>query len=257
MEYTIESTAANIVKITMGISAYPLTVIFKKVDYDVYTETGQTVTISPDVTPTTYTYILSGAAGVEWEATLPSDGVYKIYITENTVEHIHLFINTYTLDEYLKSVVGNILCCNPLDACHCGTLCDDYYDFNTLVLLSLTFFGEANIDIQLDYRTFTTEYLYKDYKYECKTVGVGPYMWSDAGTTLLQDSTGLSVTNNQPLTLGDIYSCVETGQPDTFGGATLSALTSDLTTRLNYTADAIYRYTKYMETCDVIRGCSC
>lgn len=257
MEYIIKTINANTFRLTIGLSSYDLDLQVTKITPTTYVEETQTLSIDPDVSPTAGVYTLSGSADDEWNISLSSDGVYKIYVTESGTQHVHIFINTNTLDVYLKSILPNIVCCNPVDKCHCGTMCDDYYDFNILALLSLSCFGVDNIDIQFDYRTFSGEYLYRDYRYECKSAGSGPYVWTDSGQTVLNTSGGEAVSSATALTVGNIYTCIRTGLPDAFGGATVTALNSDLVSQLQYTADAIYRYSEYMDTCTENAGCSC
>lgn len=252
MEYSIEPTGANEIKITItGSSGYTVYVEPNKIVPLTHVEEEADVTISPSVEETDNVHELYGESGDEFTITFAEDGVYKLYVTENSVAYVYVFISTADLDEWLYDSINTLLCLNnnsSTNVCNCSASCATYYGFNVVAMLCMTFVGDPNNNVAFNFNQMNSGYLYAGYQYECVSDGEGSFDWRSSGTVLLQDSNGNNVTTNQ-LTVGKIYTCIESGTPDEWGtviATVLTPLNSTLVTSLNYIADSIDRFERYL-----------
>lgn len=251
MEYTIEAIARDVIKITLG--QYDLDMTPVIIEAYTYSEEDADITISPGTVPTVNTYGLDGDEGDEFEITFNADGVYKLYITENGIDYIHIVYITNEIDDYFLDRIPQLICSNPLRECTNGINCKHHYDFNVVSILTMSFFGETNEDIYLDYETLTGGALYQGQIYQCTGIGSGTYNWEDSdGDSLLSDMNGNIITNTDSLELNVYYKCIKTGTPVEWGSVTNSELTlysANFYTHLKNVVDSIDRFYKYSQEC--------
>lgn len=251
MEYTIEAIARDVIKITLG--QYDLDMTPVIIEAYTYSEEDADITISPGTVPTVNTYGLDGDEGDEFEITFNADGVYKLYITENGIDYIHIVYITNEIDDYFLDRIPQLICSNPLRECTNGINCKHHYDFNVLSLLTLSLFGETNENLFLDYEDLKSGILYKDQIYQCTGIGSGTYNWRDSGgNDLLADMSGNIITNTSTLELNAYYKCIKTGTPVEWGSSTNTVLTLSspaFLSILHNKVDSIYKFYKYSQDC--------
>lgn len=272
MDYSIQKITGSSFKITTG-ATHDVDVEIKRIPpkSEVSSQTPTSVaptvvnSIGTAVVPVTNVYTLT--KGDYYIITLDmdsdnNDNVYIIDTTENSVDYRHLLIVRDYLNTMIRTKVNDGICCSPEEVCKCGSNCSTIYDFNIMALISLTYFGETDLDISFNYANFTvdnssTTLLKTGYDYKCVSVGTTPWDWREGTITLIHNSSDTPVTTST-LVADSVYTCVHTGFPADGGDSVLTAYTSALETRLNYIADAISKIEKYNQTCNIDNNpCSC
>lgn len=154
MAYTIETLTSNSIKITTG-GTYTLALVPKKITPYVHTEVViEDLAIDPVIAYTNNKYTL--AISTEYAITFATEGVYFLYITENAVDTLHVFIQQEVIDEYFDTFFSTLITGTPEVDCKFGTKYAEYHDFGVLSLLAMTFYGESNTVINTDYDGMTT-----------------------------------------------------------------------------------------------------
>ena len=249
MDYLIEMIATNVVKITIGDNAYPITFIPVIIEHNSYIENDADITVVPSVVPVSNTYTLDGITGTEYLITLGEDGVYKFYITENDIDYLHFLIITTEIDNYFQTNLPLLISSTPLQDDDSNV---EYYNFNVISMLTINFFGETNQNVFLNYEDITSGILYEGSIYQCNDRGDGSYNWQNSlGEDLLMDMRGNIIDSVQPLVNDAYYKCIKTGTPSEWGTGTLTELTlySDyFDTWIKNVVNSIYRYNIYNQT---------
>ena len=94
------------------------------------------------------------AARSSQEITLDDDGVYTVTyvtsLTEDTGESIQVIHNYCNLTGCLLSLIKSSICgCKEVDECE--NLCKNFYFFNSIIILSMSYFGMVNREYQMSY----------------------------------------------------------------------------------------------------------
>lgn len=201
------------------------------------------------------------------------DGVYKISIMDGGYDttallpafvptNIHFFISKATMDTYMKASIQHVLCCNPLELCRCKTKCNNYYDMTVLGLLSLSFFGETDIDLRMDFYPISGGPAIPNlpfvvgYEYYATTGAAGVDFTNAGGVPLLRTQSYVFITTT--VVTGVTYVCVESGIATDITGAVFTPITANFLTKLYNIADALSRVSKYIDGCNnSSSSCSC
>ncbi|MFA5696676.1 MAG: hypothetical protein WC917_04545 [Bacilli bacterium] len=249
MDYTIEMIARDIAKITIGVNNYDVALTPVIIDHDSYAESDADIAISPSVTAVDNVYTLDEVADTEYEITFNADGVYKLYITENDIDYLHIIIIANTVDDYFEDKIPDFLSTTPLSEDDSNR---EYYDFNVITVLTINFFGETNQNIYLNYEDITSGILYEGNIYQCNSSGAGTFDWQDSSNEdLLMNMNGSAVTSNNPLVVDTYYKCIKTGTPTNWGSETPTEITlySDyFDTWIKRVVDSLYKFSIYNQT---------
>ena len=249
MSQYLNRTSETTVNVVVPSYSSAITAIVKNMTPSTYALNSVSIGLSIATSDGTYTensdsnYTIS-AAGT-YTLTFANDGVYYIEITVSAVTTKHIVIINDGINTKMSTVVNNAIVDEPDKECYGSDLCKNYQEFNVLSLILLSMFADE-IDINFNYDTVTSGYLYNGYKYECINAGSSTRDFQEGAKALLMTNLYAIVAADTALTLDALYTCINTGLPDSWGSTQVTALNNDLETRLNNIADSIERATEYI-----------
>jgi len=263
MAHTIRKTSETVASLVVTVLPVVFTIDVYKLTPKTYVwglNTSDVAIATSDGTITdnndgTYTITATGT----YTITFSSDGIYKFNIVDSAADvltHVRYAIINSELKSLLKTQLTNLVYCHPDVAYDCSDNLDAMYNTNVLSEISKSYFCD-DINIAFNYLDQTSGYLYKDMVYECTNAGTGTRDFQDGSVVILIDSNFNVVPADTALTLNEVYTCIQTRQPDDWGSTTLKSAGSAFINRLRLSADAIDRVDEYRASCTTLNTCRC
>ena len=261
MPHSIKKTSETVASLLITSYSTAFTLAITKLTAKTYTWGQATSDVSVSTLDGTLTdngnatYVMT-AAGT-YPITFANDGVYKLTIVDVTTTYVNYTLINSTLKGLLKTQITNNIYCHPEVAYDCSDKIEAVYNTNILSILSNSYFSGEDINIAFDYSDMTSGILHEGYQYECTNAGTGTRDFAAGAVLLLMDDNFNLIAASTALTLGETYTCIITGTPDTWGSTTLKPMNTLLINRLRTVADAVDRVDEYSDSCATKNTCPC